>query len=239
MTYPEFNFQTAEWDNPRKIRSREETVLLYYRSLFGKKRIPRDNQYWTLCGAHSKDGQKIDGELGQLIKTGFLRPNQFFGVDRDENIIENNKKFHPSANWIHGDFLWAMKEYAANENFNPAVINYDGISECKRGGRYVARILDFLDYNCGGETVLFANFVLESPYRDDRKYTEKEVLKSILENYRMPAHWSVHPVFYSYRGGASKNSGSTMATFVFVKVIHDEILFTEGSRNLLLAPLPS
>lgn len=239
MTYPEFNFQTAEWDNPRKIRSRKETVLLYYSHITGQHRIPKDSQYWTLCGAHSKDGQKIEGELGQLTKAGFLDANQFYGVDKDQKIIEENKRLYPFSNWIHGDFLWGMKDAAANSEFNPAVINYDGIVEPKKGGKYVARILDFLDYNCSGEVVLFANFVLESPYRNDRKHTEKEVLKNILENYRMPVHWSIHPVFYSYRGGASKKSGSTMATFVFVKVIHDEILFTEDSRNLLLAPLPS
>lgn len=213
----------SNWDSKKKKDSRDITIIGLFREAFGKQRLPPNKQYWTMCGAHfnDKDG-KLDGEFTHMFDSGLIQPNQFHGVDREEEIILMNSKFYPHIKWIHGDFLETMQNYAQRQNFNPAVINYDGVMQPKYGTQYLRDILKFIDYNVPGELLLTANFILTNPYNHSEKlrYTVGDTIKKLLEIYGLPKHWIIVPKAYRYRG-ASINNICIMGIIMFVKKGHN------------------
>lgn len=213
----------SKWDSQKKKDSRDITIVGLFREIFGLNKIPKDSQYWTMCGAHFNaiDG-KLDGEFMHLIKRGLITTEQFFGVDREEEIIDRNRELYPDVNWIHGDFLEVMKTYYHDKNFNPAIINYDGVMQPKFGAQYLRDILKFIDFNIPNELILVANFILTNPYsRNEKlKFTPGQTVKALSDIYGFPKHW--HPIdqLYSYLG-SSINNVCNMGVIMFVKEQHD------------------
>lgn len=220
------------WDSSRKIAYRQETILRVCRSIFDKS-IPSDRQYWTMAGAHyTFDNDRVpikaDGEFGQLLKAGILQSNQFFGVDREAEVIANNQQFYPEANWLHGDFKDMMVTAAAEERFFPAVVNYDGVMGLKFGVPYLKKLLRFIDHNVPHDMIFLANFVMKQSYRKNVELTGKQVLDHLQSMYDFPDHWSLNTNYYRYHGGAGKSVSSVMGVFVFRKAPHEKIKITSG-----------
>jgi hypothetical protein len=213
----------SKWDSKKKKDSREITIIGLYREAFGVDSLPDDMQYWTMCGAHfnAKDG-KLDGEFNHLLKGGLIETHQFYGVDREEEIIRKNGELYPGVKWIHGDFLETMQEYCEGGKFNPAVINYDGVMQPKFGTQYLRDILKFIDYNIPNEMLLVANFVLTNPYSRNEKlsFTIDDTIDALLQIYGVPKHWKIIENAYSYKG-ASINNLCIMGTLMFIKKEHD------------------
>lgn len=212
----------SPWDCETKKFARFMTIIDIYKRIFNTQ-IPKDKQYWTMCGAHfDKEGLPLLGELGQILDKKLITPNQFYGVDREESIIEKNSKLFPDTNWIHGDFVETLESWLLGGKFNPAVINYDGVMQPKRGMRYFKQILKLLDYNYGDEVLLISNFILRNPYRtsDVLTFSIDDTIKELSELYFFPDHWSVFPKAYVYDGYSSK-SNSQMGVIIFVKTKHD------------------
>ena len=101
-----------------KIQAREKNLEIY-RKLTGLDSLPSDKTYWTLS---HKQGNEDGEEIVQLEKNGFLTKNQFHGVDREKDIIEQNKIYHPNANWHHGNWIKVIKNQ--NEIFSTAGLIY-------------------------------------------------------------------------------------------------------------------
>lgn len=215
---PSKYIENASWDNKEKQDARSTTIVELYRCVFEQESIPEDGQYWSMCGAHFNRSGPLKGELGQLVECGLIRPGQYFGVDREKSIIENNKKFFPGINWIHSDFLTAMKKAAIRKTFNPSIVNYDGVMQPKFGSQYLKKIFRLLDYHITTEVLLICNFVLSNPYTNSKQqiYSIDEIGNQLKKLYWFPDHWHLCPKAYEY-----KNSEAKMGVVMFGKERHD------------------
>jgi len=221
--------RAGPWDSIGKKNARELTIINTYRHFFNKQ-IPSDKQYWSMCGAHfDVNGKPLLGELGFLLKRGLISKDQYFGVDREASIINKNRELFPDINWIEGDFLDSMETHLYNENFNPAIINYDGIMQPKFGSRYLKQILKFVDYNISNKLLLLSTFILTNPYSGAEKltFTIQDAMKEIASIYWIPDHWTVIPQAYVYSGMTSK-----VGVIIFIKDKHDlnNITFTKNRK---------
>ena len=227
----------CQWDSDLKVNSRIISIISMYRQFFNE-RLPPGKQYWSMCGAHfTKSGKKITklkGELGHITKEGLIEQDQFYGVDEVKSIIDHNREIHPDVKWYHGDFLETMEEISSIDGeFNPHIINYDGVMLPKFGTQYLSSILNFIDYNVKGELLLISNFVLKSPYRSNPKYkfTIQETIEELSKAYWLPDHWDIYPQSYVYKG-ASIFAKTEMGMLIFVKQKHDitNITYTRDRR---------
>ena len=221
--------RAGPWDSIGKKNARQVTIIDTYRRFFDKH-IPADKQFWSMCGAHfNAKGLPLLGELGFLLKNGLVDKNQYFGVDREDSIINKNEELFPDTNWIKGDFIDSMELYLHNKNFNPAIINYDGIMQPKLGSRDFKRILKFVDYNFGDELLLASTFILTNPYSGAEKVTFdiNDAINEIISIYWIPDHWTILPQAYVYSGITSK-----VGVILFVKEEHDinNITFTKNRK---------
>ncbi len=207
----------APWDVKQKKISRFITIVNLYKEIFGRKSIPEDGQYWAMCGSHFNKDKPIKGELGYITEKGLIRPDQYFGVDREEIIIEENKRFFPNINWIHGDFVEELEKVVI---YNPkiSIINYDGVMQPKNSVQYLKKIMSLIDYNIGNELMLISNFILVNPYsKSERlKYSIFDVLKELKKLYWIPDHWYLYPESYQY-----SHSQAVMGIIIFIKEEHD------------------
>jgi len=232
-----------KWDTASKIESRLYGVVNPYREITGRSSLPAGKQYWTMCGAHyeaTDDGiQAASGEMGQIVDSGLITLNQWRGIDRELVVIENNRKLYPEARWLCGDFKEQLAQACIRGEFNPGIINYDGVMGPKFGLAYLRSIMLLLDANVTGELFLSANFVLRSPYRKDLSFDPMKVVSTFVDkHYMVPDHWTIVPKFWHYRGGASKGSPTRMGTFIFLKKPHSGMSrFTPG-RNVLDDKMP-
>jgi len=219
----------AEWDCPKKIKSRIETIVVPYRHIYKRLCLPEGRQYWTICGAHFDEQGKLDGEYGQLIKDGLISPHQFYGVDKEKSIIDKNREYYPSVKWLNGDFLEMMEEALIAGDFRPAIINFDNIRQKKFGAKELMQIMKMIDDQWYGDLLLSVNFVLNSPYRKSVIDSGNDVIDCLLSCYKIPDHWNLYPEYYLYHGSGSR-SATWMGTFTFVKKEHEESIITEGRR---------
>jgi len=210
--------KNAQWDSKTKRKSRFHNVIKLYETAFGVKSIPEGKQYWSMCGAHFNDDGPLKGEFGQLLEYGLIHKDQYFGVDIEEEIIEKNQELYPDTNWINNDFLESMMESKRKGEFNPSLINYDGIMQPEFGSQYFRNILSFIDYNVSNELLLIASFVLENPYSNSkrRSYTIDDVAHNITKRYLIPKHWVASPIAYIYQ-----NLRTKMGVIAFAKYEHD------------------
>lgn len=210
---------------PKKERAREETIMNIYRKYFHDS-LPSDKQYWTMCSGHTnEDGSFSYGsELGQLLRSNFISPEQFFGVDIVKDIIVKNDIALPTANWLYGDFVQVMKKQYKEDTFNPAIINADFISMNKKSSKVTSGILEFLSYIDCKDVMVIANVMYTNPYSGKRVALDKIDGDLLLEEYKKHAEfhyawnkgWSIHPRVYSYEG-TGENSNTIMSTLIFYR----------------------
>lgn len=220
----------ALWDDPKKIQSRNDVIILNYHNYFNSS-LPSNKQYWTMGGSYyDKNNNPIHGELGQLLDNNIITKEQFYPVDKEPIIISKNKSIYPDVNWINGDFLDTMISYKINNNFNPGIINYDGVMQKSFGTRYLKKILTFIDHNHKDELLLIANFCLNNPYKKSYEIdTALDVFNELKSKYRFPVHWSVKREYYQYNGSGER-SNTIMGMFVFVKDRHCDIIYDDNIR---------
>ena len=154
--------------SPFKINARKENVDSYCR-ISGNNSIPTEREYWTLCNWQPDD----DGsEIMQLKKLGFLKKKQFHGVDIDKEIIEQNKIWHPDANWHCGDWL----EVIGYNDFNPAMVYLDTTGFVDHS--IVIRTAVGTMLLCPKKTLLIVNAMLNDP-RSSRKFDPSKLIGEI------------------------------------------------------------
>ncbi|MDD2730716.1 MAG: Helicase associated domain protein [Candidatus Portnoybacteria bacterium] len=190
---------------PKKICSRQESIIDIYRNVFDRKKLPKTKQYWSMCAVCvGPDGNVMPkSELHQIIDAGLIQPQQFHGVDRDKSIYRANQRYE-HATWYHDDFYAAISAAADTPGFNPGIVNVDTTLEPRRGVDLFCRVLERLrDVH---DVLFVGNFVTQDRWRS---YTVDDVVERINQHPRFQevAHtlrWNPDGAFYHYRGSAKK-----------------------------------
>lgn len=181
--------------------------LEIYEELTGLDHLPSDRHYWTLA---NEQPDTEGSEINQLVDAGFLSKQQFYGVDLDQEIISLNKRTHPTAHWITGDWLNVISN---TENFNPGLIYLDSVyfADNILAAQTLARTM----LRTPAGTVLLFNVQSKSGYAR-QKTINCDALIDRLPNYlpsRELACWRTDYIpSFTYTG-----SRTEMRTFVFYK----------------------
>lgn len=189
-----------------KVKAREENVKLFY-SLTGYNSIPADRSYWTLCNVQPPDDDRT--EIVQMKNLGILSDKQFHGVDWNREVILQNRAWHPSANWHHGEWTEVLRR---RKEFNPALVYLDttNFSDHRKAAKIVAITMPL----CPIVTVLLVNVMLNDP-RSRRKFRPSALpnrLRFIIPPFEMKKWRDTVPSYY-YNG-----TGHTeMITYAFFK----------------------
>jgi hypothetical protein len=185
----------------------------------GRESIPADKQYWTLAGMHTNDGC----ELPQALSEGIIQsPSQFHGVDREADVIRNNREAYPGANWYQGEFTSVLD---GADPFNPGLINFDMVCVVDNAGLGVAQALHILVDRGVDDALLVANFLLNNPRENSwrcRSPTDiwewfyRSACRGNTIRRAIKRGWRVHTETYLY-DGADEASNSYMQTIYFFK----------------------
>jgi hypothetical protein len=220
------------WDDEVKIEARYKTIIDIYRKIFKSDSIPKDKQYWTMCGAHYKNDGPLKGELGCLDESKLIDPTQFYGIDREEKIIEINKNYYPHIKWIHGDFVDIINKYINKNQFKPSIVNYDGIMQPKYGVDYLKKIIMTIDGSVPDKLLLIANFVITNPYNRSKElvFNLEDIVKRLMKIHWLQDQWNIIRKGFFY-----KHNSTTMGTIVFVKDPHKigEFKYTKTKNNYI------
>ena len=199
-----FSTQPLYYKKEEKFNAREQ-VIKVYRDIKGEHSIPLDRGYWTLC---NKQPNVEGAEIVQLVKSGLIQKNQFFGVDYDlkrEGIIESNRLAHPEANWFKGDWLEVIEENY--DQFKRAALIYlDSTRMVVTGYLDLARTMN----TCPAGTMVAANFGITNPHSGNKKYDPDLLVDKVSPHLRRSNDWKLLGSYYS-----SKCSRTEMATYIF------------------------
>lgn len=155
-----------------KTMARKENVAIY-RRITNRGSIPRGRGYWTLC---NRQPQLPGAEIVQMVECGLINKNQFYGVDRDAEIIKQNRLWHPEAHWINGDWVEVVEDC---EYFKPAIVYLDTTSFADHW--VAARMLLRTMMICPRQTLLLVNVMLNDP-RSRRKFDSNVLIDNIVKN---------------------------------------------------------
>lgn len=210
---------------PNKLRTRQETIISKYQSIFHKT-LPPQKQYWTMCSMQTDpSGIFQEGsELGQLITSGLINESQFFGVDINSSYIENNKKAKPNSNWFCNDFYKEMYTHAANKTWNPGIIYLDLISLQDRAKNRLNEIIELINACDIIDVMLVLNFMANNPHSREQinlnecivKHTQfiEDLIKDKYFMKNWENSWNFEDKFYIY-SGTGKKSNTKMITDIF------------------------
>lgn len=194
------------YNNPIKIKSRQETIIDQYRHLFGNS-IPEDEQYWTMCN-YIHHGLSLKGkELGQLLDSNLIQPQQFHGVEIKKDIYEHNLEMLDvlPINVYNGDILEVMQEEYRNGKFNPAIINLDMMWEPQVAMHELSLdVIQFLTECLTGKRIMLVLNFVAKPWCSSHKWTGTEAVNEMLKdpyfsNLLNEKIWSISNKAYEYK----------------------------------------
>ncbi len=176
--------------------------LEFYIQLKGNSRLPKHLGYWTLC---NEQPETPGSEIVQMVGLEFIDKSQFVGVDRDKAVINHNKKRHPEATWIHGEWLQVIRSVT----FNAGAIYLDTEATYKTQADLIANTMIFSPVGA----VLFANVVDGHVYTGERYAADalRDSLNRLLPEEEIE-RWS--PDIWSYTYRTNRNH---MRTYVLYK----------------------
>jgi len=193
------------WSCPKKQAARTATILA---------NGPVPNQYWSMAGLSTSPGCEVD----QVFKAGFIRPDQFHGVEINRDIHDANVAAWPGLKWHYGDFFQVMHQY---EGFNPSLVNADLLQTVDTAADYIARILHLLE---PFSAVLIANFIMEHRgYRCDPDHVLRRLSQCQQFRHAMNNGWGYDERCYLYAGTGNR-SRTIMGSFVFKRLRHTQPL---------------
>lgn len=188
-----------------KVMARAENIRLY-RAITGRNSIPRDRGYWTLCNTQPREE---GSEIVQMVSSGMIFNNQFFGVDNSAELIAQNRLWHPKATWIAGEWVSVISKHP---DFNPGMVYLDTTSFADHDNAVRLTVSTML--RCKAGTVLLANVMLNDP-RSRKTFDADGLLRSI-EKQIPPGElskWETEVQNYVY----SMTRYTRMGTFVLYK----------------------
>lgn len=151
-----------------KVEARRKNVE-FFREMTGLEFIPPRQCYLTLCGEQT---DSPTSEINQLFNMGFITKKQYYGVDRGKVVIRKNKKIHPEAKWLHGEW----RHIISTQKFKPSIIYLDTTSFV--GADEVLRLTKYTMLFCPVNTFLFINVMLNNP-RNGELYDEEKYIKRL------------------------------------------------------------
>jgi len=211
------------WNCPKKTQARKETIIDRYREMSGNHSIPQDRQYWAMCGQCTmEDGSPNDNsELGQMVSSGLITPEQFHGVEIVKETNDMNVAAYPDVNFYLGDFVSVLTSQYGTPGFNPAIINADMIAMKDKAVPFFTRILSVMSKpKVRGDLMVVCNLIRDFGCNLHHQ-TVEEVVDKFCSDDRYAhameeADWTVHHSVYDYYG-TGKGSRTGLTTFVFYK----------------------
>lgn len=203
------------WGCPRKRKAREETLVFLYRRLFRRKSLPKQQQYWTMCGQCATGGKLIAGcEFDHVTGEGLVTPAQFHGVEISPEIHGENS-YLTRGHFHLGDFYRTM---ATHPGFSPGIVNLDTIMFPERAASYAADVLSLLS-NYQNPIMLVVNVILDQEFYN-RHSTKQEFPDALqkeagYEFSLRKARWEMLPRCYRYGGTA--RSSTQMGSYILIK----------------------
>ena len=208
------------WTCQNKQLARLKTIIEPYIELFNIQFLPKDKQYWCTSGlSATKDGIIQNCELHQMLESGLIQPEQFYGVDQEEKYIQENRKYLPNINWYHNDFLEQIE--SEEYNFNPGIIDVDIIHLKEKGTVYLGRLLSFLTEIDAKNVLVVSNMMLCNPNKGKEIDDGDEIIKSLckVNSFRLAwssGEWCMYDKRFEYVG---KKFGirTILASYMFYK----------------------
>ena len=204
------------WSCPNKQEARKKTIIELYRKYFNIY-LPLEKQYWSTCGLCYDNGL-IDGcELKQMVISKLIKEDQFYGVDKEFEIIEKNKSIK-NSNWFYNDFITQIKSY---NNFNPGIIDVDIIHLKERGSVYLGNLLSYITYKNIKEVLVVANMMLCNPNHGIEIYNGDDVIEELnrvnsFQEAWLSGFWKIHPYRYEYVG-QKYGTRTILSSYIFIK----------------------
>jgi hypothetical protein len=196
-----------------KAAQRFETVIEIYRRITGRRSIPYNRQYWTLCGLY--DSLKEGMELVQVVNEGFAKPIQFYATEAIKDVCRESSRVigrqYPEAHIFEGDLVRVMDEHLTKKKLNPEVVYVDTISEPRKAIALLADVIGIVNYT-SGFTMVVCNMIRENPRRGfEAQRKVAEVFKVVEENQTLAWHkrqgvWSFYPDLADYRASRARMS---------------------------------
>jgi hypothetical protein len=157
-----------------KISARKEMVDMF-RDITNQHSV---KEYWTLC---NEQPDIPNSEINQMLELRIIKSkDQFHGVDFSKEIISENKKIHPEANWYCGDWENVIVE---NE-FNPSLVYLDGIFLPSNMVTLVVSTFSAMNFS-PVDSMVFVNFPMNNTKNQYSQYDydlNKEINHSIRTN---------------------------------------------------------
>lgn len=167
-------------ESPHKFMAREIIPWLY-RLASGNKKIPHNKQYLTL--ANIQDNSPTS-EYNQMVNySKLIDPSQFVGIDNNKIYIRKNKKTHPEATFLCGDWNVVLSK----KQFDPAVVYLDSTHF---GDKLPAlRTLKNTLNICGDDTLVVCNVMETNPRSGLGELLDTKILLENLLHKEIPAKY--------------------------------------------------
>jgi len=159
---------------PTKAKSRVKSIIEPWKVLTGKDAVPLSQCYVTLCGPMSNGKGRLlpNCELLQLTQEGFIAPDQFHGIERDETVWRDNLSAVESTftgrrkPHLHDpeDLLTVLGRMLRMKK-RVAVLNIDLQVGPKEGIWFLTRALSMLNTASDHPGLVVWNVIVKSPYR--------------------------------------------------------------------------
>ena len=207
---------TPDYSSGNKLEARFETIIKTYKHLFGKDSLCPTRQYYTMCAEHiGPDGIIKGSELEHLTRLNFLKPEQFYGIDLKEDVIQKAQSYIPEANWIHGEFTNVLADKRALGDFNPAIINCDTIYMAKRAGFLVGHTLR--NVMLCSNVMVVANIIKNQRSKNqDKQEVMNDLCRDLTFLDMIHNEFQVLDECYIY-GGSNSRAKTEMITLIFYK----------------------
>lgn len=172
---------------PIKSEARRRLILEPCSHVFGSS-LPKHLQYWALCArCIDSYGNIIEGcELDQMTKIGLIAPDQFHGVDFDENTTRHNRIYNGSS-WYSDHLEDAISDSINEDNFNPAVVHIDTTWMTGRASALLPSVLDMISYSGCNIPIVSFGVVLKAYNRVE---TSNDLLERLCSNPQFRRVWN-------------------------------------------------
>jgi len=199
---------TMDWGCDEKKLARQNTIIKPYRTKYGWS-VPDGFQYWTLCGLCSNGNKLVPGcELDHMVSEDLLKPEQFYGVEVEPTIHEQNKRIK-GPHWFCSEINQEVTNHNAIKKFKPAIINFDMIKYPNNCAIEFGRIM-LIVARLKHPVMLVGNFVLKAwwhPEKDPNFIIEQLNKTAQVGHALGEANWEYDQKCYKYHGvdGTSKS----------------------------------
>ncbi len=201
------------YTNKIKFEARNAN-LEHYERVTGRSSLPKDQTYWTLSNLQPDKpttGQYVS-EIIQMTSMEFVTKDRFHGIDCENEIIHQNKNWHPEANWYCGDWCEVIRYELAFRTAGFVYLDTTAMA----GFDNAVRMLSTTIKVCGRRItpVIAMNVMLNSPYGtqqfDSRKLVEgiKREVPSLLLS-----AWNKEICTFTYNW----TDKTTMQTLIFFR----------------------